>query len=162
MRVGAPALRPPPQPDCSRRFPVSSSASGLSSSPSTPTQVTKQHTFPLESYKHEPERLENRIYASSPSPDTGRRLCPSPFQSSPRPPSASPGHYTPSKTVSLGPVPRASRRASRGRAGPDRVRLTLSPGILTCLVYFITNHRRGGGKKKWGGPGRHAEPNEKW
>ncbi|XP_016019404.2 5'-AMP-activated protein kinase subunit gamma-2 isoform X1 [Rousettus aegyptiacus] len=88
-----------------RFFSRSRKTSGLSSSPSTPTQVTKQHTFPLESYKHEPERLENRIYASSPSPDTGRRLCPSPFQSSPRPPSASPAHYTPSKTAALAAAP---------------------------------------------------------
>uniref|UniRef100_A0A7N5KGZ3 Uncharacterized protein n=1 Tax=Ailuropoda melanoleuca TaxID=9646 RepID=A0A7N5KGZ3_AILME len=64
-------------------------ASGLSSSPSTPTQVTKQHTFPLESYKHEPERLENRIFASSSPPDTGQRYCPSSFQSAARPPAAS-------------------------------------------------------------------------
>uniref|UniRef100_A0A8C9DJK4 Protein kinase AMP-activated non-catalytic subunit gamma 2 n=1 Tax=Prolemur simus TaxID=1328070 RepID=A0A8C9DJK4_PROSS len=67
--------------------------SGLSSSPSTPTQVTKQHTFPLESYKQEPERLENRIYASSSPPDTGQRFCPSSFQSPARPPPASPTHY---------------------------------------------------------------------
>uniref|UniRef100_A0A2K6GQ74 Protein kinase AMP-activated non-catalytic subunit gamma 2 n=1 Tax=Propithecus coquereli TaxID=379532 RepID=A0A2K6GQ74_PROCO len=67
--------------------------SGLSSSPSTPTQVTKQHTFPLESYKHEPERLENRIYASSSPPDSGQRFCPSSFQSPARPPPASPTHH---------------------------------------------------------------------
>ncbi|XP_063524067.1 5'-AMP-activated protein kinase subunit gamma-2 isoform X7 [Pongo pygmaeus] len=76
-------------------------ASGLSSSPSTPTQVTKQHTFPLESYKHEPERLENRIYASSSPPDTGQRFCPSSFQSPTRPPLASPTHYAPSKAAAL-------------------------------------------------------------
>ncbi|XP_004430652.1 PREDICTED: 5'-AMP-activated protein kinase subunit gamma-2 isoform X4 [Ceratotherium simum simum] len=80
-------------------------ASGLSSSPSTPTQVAKQHTFPLESYQHEPERLENRIYASSSPPDTGQRFCPSSFQSSARPPSASPTHYTPSKTAALAAAP---------------------------------------------------------
>ncbi|XP_028933998.1 5'-AMP-activated protein kinase subunit gamma-2 isoform X8 [Ornithorhynchus anatinus] len=56
-------------------------ASGLSSSPSTPTQVAKQHSFPLESYKHEPERLETRIYASSSPPDTGQRFCLPSFQS---------------------------------------------------------------------------------
>lgn len=80
---------------------------GLSSSPSTPTQVVKQHTFPLESYKQEPERLENRIYASSSPPDTGQRFCPSSFQSSARPPSASPTHHTPPRTVSLGLRPGA-------------------------------------------------------
>ncbi|ELR46437.1 5'-AMP-activated protein kinase subunit gamma-2, partial [Bos mutus] len=85
----------------------SSSTPGLSSSPSTPTQVAKQHTFPLESYKQEPERLENRIYASSSPPDTGQRFSPSSFQSAARPPSASPTHPSPSKSVtqSLSPGP---------------------------------------------------------
>uniref|UniRef100_A0A5F9DNE4 Protein kinase AMP-activated non-catalytic subunit gamma 2 n=1 Tax=Oryctolagus cuniculus TaxID=9986 RepID=A0A5F9DNE4_RABIT len=73
-------------------------ASSLSSSPSTPTQVTKQHTFPLESYKQEPERLENRVHASSPPPDTGQRFCLS-LQSAARPPLGSPTHYAPSKTA---------------------------------------------------------------
>uniref|UniRef100_A0A8C5YW93 Protein kinase AMP-activated non-catalytic subunit gamma 2 n=1 Tax=Marmota marmota marmota TaxID=9994 RepID=A0A8C5YW93_MARMA len=72
-------------------------ASSVSSSPSTPTQVTKQHTFPLESYKQEPERLENRIYASSSPPDTGQRFCLA-FQSPSRPPLASPTHHAPSRT----------------------------------------------------------------
>uniref|UniRef100_A0A8C2UKE3 Protein kinase AMP-activated non-catalytic subunit gamma 2 n=1 Tax=Chinchilla lanigera TaxID=34839 RepID=A0A8C2UKE3_CHILA len=71
-------------------------ASNVSSSPSTPTQVTKQHTFPLESYKQEPERLENRIYASSP-PDTGQRFCLA-FQSPARPPLASPTHHATPRT----------------------------------------------------------------
>ncbi|XP_073533822.1 5'-AMP-activated protein kinase subunit gamma-2 isoform X3 [Phyllobates terribilis] len=48
--------------------------SGLSSSPSTPTQVTKQPNFPLESYKHEPERLEARLRSFSSPPDTGQRF----------------------------------------------------------------------------------------
>uniref|UniRef100_I3NFT4 Protein kinase AMP-activated non-catalytic subunit gamma 2 n=1 Tax=Ictidomys tridecemlineatus TaxID=43179 RepID=I3NFT4_ICTTR len=72
-------------------------ASSVSSSPSTPTQVTKQHMFPLESYKQEPERLENRIYASSSPPDTGQRFCLA-FQSPSRPPLASPTHHAPSRT----------------------------------------------------------------
>ncbi|XP_069444851.1 5'-AMP-activated protein kinase subunit gamma-2 isoform X7 [Ovis canadensis] len=78
---------------------------GLSSSPSTPTQVAKQHTFPLESYKHEPERLENRIDASSSPPDTGQRFSPSSFQSAARPPSASPTHPSPSKSAALAAAP---------------------------------------------------------
>ncbi|XP_024847028.1 5'-AMP-activated protein kinase subunit gamma-2 isoform X6 [Bos indicus x Bos taurus] len=78
---------------------------GLSSSPSTPTQVAKQHTFPLESYKQEPERLENRIYASSSPPDTGQRFSPSSFQSAARPPSASPTHPSPSKSAALAAAP---------------------------------------------------------
>lgn len=75
-------------------------ASSVSSSPSTPTQVTKQHPFPLESYKQEPERLESRIYASSSPPDTGQRFCLA-FQSPVRPPLASPTHHAPLRTVSL-------------------------------------------------------------
>ncbi|XP_072820305.1 5'-AMP-activated protein kinase subunit gamma-2 isoform X3 [Vicugna pacos] len=83
----------------------SRSRKSLSSSPSTPTQVAKQHTFPLESYKHEPERLENRIYASSSPPDTGQRFCPSSFQSSARPPPASPTHLAPSRSAALAAAP---------------------------------------------------------
>lgn len=93
-----------------------SSAPGLSSSPSTPTQVAKQHTFPLESYKHEPERLENRIYASSSPLDTGQRFSPSSFQSAARPPSASPTHPSPSKSVSLGLLLGARPLSVGGRA----------------------------------------------
>ncbi|XP_023106520.1 5'-AMP-activated protein kinase subunit gamma-2 isoform X1 [Felis catus] len=80
-------------------------ASGLSSSPSTPTQAAKQHPFPLESYKHEPERLENRIYASTSPPDTGQRYCPSSFQSTAGPPSASPTHHASSRTAALAAAP---------------------------------------------------------
>ncbi|XP_064343266.1 5'-AMP-activated protein kinase subunit gamma-2 isoform X8 [Camelus dromedarius] len=83
----------------------SRSRKSLSSSPSTPTQVAKQHTFPLESYKHEPERLENRIYASSSPPDTGQRFCPSSFQSSARPPPVSPTHLAPSRSAALAAAP---------------------------------------------------------
>ncbi|KAL6081715.1 hypothetical protein STEG23_005622 [Scotinomys teguina] len=75
-------------------------ASSVSSSPSTPTQVTKQHPFPLESYKQEPERLENRIYASSSPPDTGQRFCLA-FQSPVRQPLASPTHYVPLRTICM-------------------------------------------------------------
>lgn len=74
-------------------------ASGLSSSPSTPTQVTKQPTFPLESYKHEPERLETRIHCSSP-PDTGQRFSLPPSQSAAKPPIMTPAPCATSKPVS--------------------------------------------------------------
>uniref|UniRef100_A0A8C9FYU4 Protein kinase AMP-activated non-catalytic subunit gamma 2 n=1 Tax=Pavo cristatus TaxID=9049 RepID=A0A8C9FYU4_PAVCR len=74
-------------------------ASGLSSSPSTPTQVTKQPTFPLESYKHEPERLETRIHCSSP-PDTGQRFSLPPSQSAAKPPIMTPSPCATSKPVS--------------------------------------------------------------
>lgn len=79
-------------------------ASSVSSSPSTPTQVTKQHPFPLESYKQEPERLESRIYASSSPPDTGQRFCLA-FQSPVRPPLASPTHHAPLRTAALAAAP---------------------------------------------------------
>uniref|UniRef100_A0A8C0ELW4 Protein kinase AMP-activated non-catalytic subunit gamma 2 n=1 Tax=Bubo bubo TaxID=30461 RepID=A0A8C0ELW4_BUBBB len=74
-------------------------ASGLSSSPSTPTQVIKQPTFPLESYKHEPERLETRIHCSSP-PDTGQRFSLPPSQSTAKPPVMTPAPCATSKPVS--------------------------------------------------------------
>ncbi|PNJ09023.1 PRKAG2 isoform 4 [Pongo abelii] len=100
-KESSPNSNPATSPGGIRFFSRSRKTSGLSSSPSTPTQVTKQHTFPLESYKHEPERLENRIYASSSPPDTGQRFCPSSFQSPTRPPLASPTHYAPSKAAAL-------------------------------------------------------------
>lgn len=83
-----------------RFFSRSRKASGLSSSPSTPTPVAKQHSFPLESYKQEPERLENRIYASSSPADTGRRFCAAPLSPA-RPPAASPAHHAPCRTAAL-------------------------------------------------------------
>ncbi|XP_029444289.1 5'-AMP-activated protein kinase subunit gamma-2 isoform X2 [Rhinatrema bivittatum] len=61
-------------------FTRSRKASGLSSTPSTPTQVTKQPTFPLEAYKHEPERLEARLRSFSSPPDTGQRFTLPPIQ----------------------------------------------------------------------------------
>lgn len=74
-------------------------ASGLSSSPSTPTQVTKQPTFPLESYKNEPERLETRIHCSSPL-DTGQRFSLPPSQTAAKPPIMTPAPCATSKPVS--------------------------------------------------------------
>ncbi|XP_037691702.1 5'-AMP-activated protein kinase subunit gamma-2 isoform X2 [Choloepus didactylus] len=100
-KESSPNSNPSTSPGGIRFFSRSRKTSGLSSSPSTPTQVTKQHTFPLESYKHEPERLENRIYASSSPPDTGQRFCLPSFQSSAKPPSASPKHYAAPKTAAV-------------------------------------------------------------
>ncbi|XP_034985243.1 5'-AMP-activated protein kinase subunit gamma-2 isoform X1 [Zootoca vivipara] len=71
-------------------FSRSRKTSGLSSSPSTPTQVIKQPTYPLESYKHEPERLETRIHTSSSPPDTGQRPSLPPGQSVAKPPTSTP------------------------------------------------------------------------
>lgn len=61
--------------------------------------MTKQPTFPLESYKHEPERLETRIHCSSP-PDTGQRFSLPPSQSAAKPPIMTPAPCATSKPVS--------------------------------------------------------------
>ncbi|XP_006895251.1 PREDICTED: 5'-AMP-activated protein kinase subunit gamma-2 [Elephantulus edwardii] len=97
-KESSPSSNPSTSPGGIRFFSRSKKTSGLSSSPSTPTQVTKQHTFPLESYKHEPERLENRIYASSP-PDQGQRFCLPSFQSLAKPHFTSPTHVAASRTA---------------------------------------------------------------
>lgn len=99
-KESSPNSNPSTSPGGIRFFSRSRKTSSVSSSPSTPTQVTKQHPFPLESYKQEPERLESRIYASSSPPDTGQRFCLA-FQSPVRPPLASPTHHAPLRTVSL-------------------------------------------------------------
>ncbi|XP_058389578.1 5'-AMP-activated protein kinase subunit gamma-2 isoform X1 [Diceros bicornis minor] len=104
-KESSPNSNPSTSPGGIRFFSRSRKTSGLSSSPSTPTQGAKQHAFPLESHQHEPGRLENRISASPSPPDTGQRFCPSSFPSSARPPSASPAHYTPSKTAALAAAP---------------------------------------------------------
>ncbi|KAM8967737.1 5'-AMP-activated protein kinase subunit gamma-2 [Pelodytes ibericus] len=70
----SPSSNPSTSPGGIKFFTRSRKASGLSSSPSTPTQVTKQPNFPLEAYKHEPERLEARLRSFSSPPDTGQRL----------------------------------------------------------------------------------------
>uniref|UniRef100_A0ABI7ZRL6 CBS domain-containing protein n=1 Tax=Felis catus TaxID=9685 RepID=A0ABI7ZRL6_FELCA len=104
-KESSPNSNPSTSPGGIRFFSRSRKTSGLSSSPSTPTQAAKQHPFPLESYKHEPERLENRIYASTSPPDTGQRYCPSSFQSTAGPPSASPTHHASSRTAALAAAP---------------------------------------------------------
>ncbi|XP_020017601.1 5'-AMP-activated protein kinase subunit gamma-2 isoform X5 [Castor canadensis] len=103
-KESSPNSNPSTSPGGIRFFSRSRKTSSVSSSPSTPTQVTKQHTFPLESYKHEPERLENRIYASSSPPDTGQRFCLA-FQSPARPLLASPTHQAPLRTAALAAAP---------------------------------------------------------
>ncbi|XP_035755516.1 5'-AMP-activated protein kinase subunit gamma-2 [Egretta garzetta] len=100
-KESSPNSNPSTSPGGIKFFSRSRKTSGLSSSPSTPTQVTKQPTFPLESYKHEPERLETRIHCSSP-PDTGQRFSLPPSQSAAKPPimtpapcaTSKPGHNT--------------------------------------------------------------------
>ncbi|XP_058039729.1 5'-AMP-activated protein kinase subunit gamma-2 isoform X1 [Ahaetulla prasina] len=71
-------------------FSRSRKTSGLSSSPSTPTQGTKQPAFPLECYRHEPERLEARIHTPSSPLDTGQRFGLPPGQGAAKPPSPTP------------------------------------------------------------------------
>uniref|UniRef100_G1MZK9 Protein kinase AMP-activated non-catalytic subunit gamma 2 n=1 Tax=Meleagris gallopavo TaxID=9103 RepID=G1MZK9_MELGA len=102
-------------------------ASGLSSSPSTPTQVTKQSTFPLESYKHEPERLETRIHCSSP-PDTGQRFSLPPSQSAAKPPI-----MTPSPCATSKPVSRACVHFSTGKS--------LEESESDIYVRFMRSHK---------------------
>ncbi|ERE66912.1 5'-AMP-activated protein kinase subunit gamma-2-like protein [Cricetulus griseus] len=99
-KESSPNSNPSTSPGGIRFFSRSRKTSSVSSSPSTPTQVTKPHPFPLESYKQEPERLENRIYASSSPPDTGQRFCLA-FQSPVRPPLASPTHHVPLRNTHL-------------------------------------------------------------
>nr|XP_033787575.1 5'-AMP-activated protein kinase subunit gamma-2 isoform X8 [Geotrypetes seraphini] len=77
-------------------------ASGLSSTPSTPTQMTKQPTFPLEAYKYEPERLEARLRSFSSPPDTGQRFTLPPIQTvSMKPPPVATAHSAASKVGSI-------------------------------------------------------------
>ncbi|XP_041102776.1 5'-AMP-activated protein kinase subunit gamma-2-like isoform X2 [Polyodon spathula] len=57
-----------------RFFSRARKASGPPSPPSTPTQATKQPSFPLEAYKNDPERLAARLRSYSSPPDTGQRL----------------------------------------------------------------------------------------
>ncbi|NWX71536.1 AAKG2 kinase, partial [Alca torda] len=98
-KESSPNSNPSTSPGGIKFFSRSRKTSGLSSSPSTPTQVTKQPTFPLESYKHEPERLETRIHCSSP-PDTGQRFSLPPSQSAAKPPIMTPAPCATSKSVS--------------------------------------------------------------
>ncbi|XP_036020617.1 5'-AMP-activated protein kinase subunit gamma-2 isoform X5 [Mus musculus] len=103
-KESSPNSNPSTSPGGIRFFSRSRKTSSVSSSPSTPTQVTKQHPFPLESYKQEPERPESRIYASSSPPDTGQRFCLA-FQSPARPPLASPTYHAPLRTAVLAAAP---------------------------------------------------------
>ncbi|NWU42459.1 AAKG2 kinase, partial [Hylia prasina] len=98
-KESSPNSNPSTSPGGIKFFSRSRKTSSLSSSPSTPTQVTKQPTFPLESYKHEPERLETRIHCSSP-PDTGQRFSLPPSQSAAKPPIMTPAPCATSKPVS--------------------------------------------------------------
>ncbi|XP_013931500.1 PREDICTED: 5'-AMP-activated protein kinase subunit gamma-2 isoform X2 [Thamnophis sirtalis] len=91
-------------------FSRSRKTSGLSSSPSTPTQGTKQPAFPLECYRHEPERLETRIHTPSSPPDTGQRFGLLLGQGAAKPPSPTPVCCVTSKIAGPPHSPAASER----------------------------------------------------
>ncbi|NWS39337.1 AAKG2 kinase, partial [Probosciger aterrimus] len=110
-KESSPNSNPSTSPGGIKFFSRSRKTSGLSSSPSTPTQVTKQPTFPLESYKHEPERLETRIHCSSP-PDTGQRFSLPPSQSAAKPPIMTPAPCATSKPVSKVRVQFSTRKCT--------------------------------------------------
>uniref|UniRef100_A0A8C4SZE8 Protein kinase, AMP-activated, gamma 2 non-catalytic subunit a n=1 Tax=Erpetoichthys calabaricus TaxID=27687 RepID=A0A8C4SZE8_ERPCA len=65
---------PSTSPVSMKLFSRSKKALGVSSPSSTPTQVTKQLSFPLEAYKNEPERLESRLRSNSSPADTGQHF----------------------------------------------------------------------------------------
>ncbi|XP_039204331.1 5'-AMP-activated protein kinase subunit gamma-2 isoform X5 [Crotalus tigris] len=89
-------------------FSRSRKTSGLSSSPSTPTQGAKQPAFPLECYRQEPERLETRIHTPSSPPDTGQRFSLPPGQGIAKPPSPTPVCCVTSKVAGPPQSPAAS------------------------------------------------------
>ncbi|XP_026699322.1 5'-AMP-activated protein kinase subunit gamma-2 [Athene cunicularia] len=120
-KESSPNSNPSTSPGGIKFFSRSRKTSGLSSSPSTPTQVTKQPTFPLESYKHEPERLETRIHCSSP-PDTGQRFSLPPSQSAAKPPVMTPAPCATSK-----PVSKACVQFSNGK---------YTGLCLNCFLYY--------------------------
>ncbi|XP_074123540.1 5'-AMP-activated protein kinase subunit gamma-2 isoform X1 [Sminthopsis crassicaudata] len=126
-KESSPNSNPSTSPGGIKFFSRSRKTSGLSSSPSTPTQVIKQHTFPLESYKNEPERLETRIYASSSPPDTGQRFCLPSFQSSAKPPSAASAPYATSTTAAVAAAAAAAAVAAAAAPG------TAEAGMLEKL-----------------------------
>ncbi|XP_075406327.1 5'-AMP-activated protein kinase subunit gamma-2 isoform X2 [Tenrec ecaudatus] len=114
-KESSPSSNPSTSPGGIRFFSRSKKTSGLSSSPSTPTQVTKQNTFPLESYKHEPERLENRIYASSSPPEISQKFCLPAFQSAAHP--VAPTPVPASRTAATVAAAAAAAVAAPGTAG---------------------------------------------
>ncbi|KAG7455204.1 hypothetical protein MATL_G00254110 [Megalops atlanticus] len=63
-----------PSPISIKLFSRTRKASGLSSPPTTPTQVTKQPAFPLEAPRAEPERPAVRVRSFSSPSEAGQRL----------------------------------------------------------------------------------------
>ncbi|XP_039204329.1 5'-AMP-activated protein kinase subunit gamma-2 isoform X3 [Crotalus tigris] len=104
-------------------FSRSRKTSGLSSSPSTPTQGAKQPAFPLECYRQEPERLETRIHTPSSPPDTGQRFSLPPGQGIAKPPSPTPVCCVTSKVAGPPQSPAASEGMLEKLELEDEVRL---------------------------------------
>ncbi|NWX23506.1 AAKG2 kinase, partial [Aegotheles bennettii] len=135
-KESSPNSNPSTSPGGIKFFSRSRKTSGLSSSPSTPTQVTKQPTFPLESYKHEPERLETRIHCSSPL-DTGQRYSLPPSQSAAKPPIMTPAPCATSK-----PVSKACVQFSTGKCiGVYGTVSSLEESESDIYVRFMRSHK---------------------
>uniref|UniRef100_A0A669QQW4 Protein kinase AMP-activated non-catalytic subunit gamma 2 n=1 Tax=Phasianus colchicus TaxID=9054 RepID=A0A669QQW4_PHACC len=141
-KESSPSSNPSTSPGGIKFFSRSRKTSGLSSSPSTPTQVTKQPTFPLESYKHEPERLETRIHCSSP-PDTGQRFSLPPSQSAAKPPIMTPSPCATSKpAAAAAPAPSQLPAASEGML--EKLELedeALEESESDIYVRFMRSHK---------------------
>ncbi|XP_042672467.1 5'-AMP-activated protein kinase subunit gamma-2 isoform X2 [Centrocercus urophasianus] len=141
-KESSPNSNPSTSPGGIKFFSRSRKTSGLSSSPSTPTQVTKQSTFPLESYKHEPERLETRIHCSSP-PDTGQRFSLPPSQSAAKPPIMTPSLCATSKpAAAAAPAPSQLPAASEGML--EKLELedeALEESESDIYVRFMRSHK---------------------
>ncbi|KAM3679092.1 5'-AMP-activated protein kinase subunit gamma-2 isoform 2-T2 [Ammospiza maritima maritima] len=141
-KESSPNSNPSTSPGGIKFFSRSRKTSGLSSSPSTPTQVTKQPTFPLESYKHEPERPETRIHCSSP-PDTGQRFSLPPSQSAAKPPIVTPAPCATSKpAAAAAPAPLQLPAASEGML--EKLELedeALEESESDIYVRFMRSHK---------------------
>ncbi|XP_057272517.1 5'-AMP-activated protein kinase subunit gamma-2 isoform X3 [Pezoporus wallicus] len=141
-KESSPNSNPSTSPGGIKFFSRSRKTSGLSSSPSTPTQVTKQPTFPLESYKHEPERLETRIHCSSP-PDTGQRFSLPPSQNAAKPPIMTPAPCATSKpAAAAAPAPSQLPAASEGML--EKLELedeALEESESDIYVRFMRSHK---------------------
>ncbi|XP_053847399.1 5'-AMP-activated protein kinase subunit gamma-2 isoform X2 [Vidua macroura] len=141
-KESSPNSNPSTSPGGIKFFSRSRKTSGLSSSPSTPTQVTKQPTFPLESYKHEPERPETRIHCSSP-PDTGQRFSLPPSQSAAKPPIMTAAPCATSKpAAAAAPAPLQLPAASEGML--EKLELedeALEESESDIYVRFMRSHK---------------------
>ncbi|XP_019385882.1 PREDICTED: 5'-AMP-activated protein kinase subunit gamma-2 isoform X1 [Crocodylus porosus] len=141
-KESSPSSNPSTSPGGIKFFSRSRKTSGLSSSPSTPTQVTKQPAFLLESYKHEPERLEARIHCSPP-PDTGQRFSLPPPQSAAKPPTVTPTLCATSKIAAAAaaapPQPAAASEGMLEKLELDEEALEESESDI--YVRFMKSHK---------------------